>query len=153
MTDAGNQKTQSYTRPERAELYMETAKTFAKRSTCLRKAVGAVLVSGTHILGIGYNGAARGQDECLGVGCLLIDGHCVRTVHAEVNAVLAAAHNGVSTKDSIMYSTAKPCFRCVSFLINAGVKEVWYDENYDDGLNDRKQGMIQIRKYNVAGAK
>ena len=150
MNNVNDQET---LRPARAELYMETAKTFAKRSTCLRKAVGAVLVSGTHILGIGYNGAARGQDECLSVGCLLMAGHCVRTVHAEVNAVLAAAHNGVSTKDSIMYSTTKPCFRCVAFLINAGVKEVWYDENYDDGLNDLEQGMIQIRKYNVTGTK
>lgn len=148
MTNANDNKTQTL-RPSRAELYMETAKTFAKRSTCRRKAVGAVLVSGTHILGIGYNGAARNQDDCLGVGCLMVSNHCVRTVHAEVNAVLAAAHNGVSTKDSVMYSTARPCFRCVSFLINAGVKEVWYDEEYVDGLNDLEQGMVKIRKYDV----
>lgn len=151
MGDVGNKTDTEVTRPERSQLYMETARTFSKRSTCRRKAVGAVLVRDTHILGVGYNGAARNQDDCLGVGCLLMAGHCVRTVHAEVNAVLSAAYNGVSTKGATLYTTTKPCFRCRAFLINAGVIEVFYDEEYDDGLNNTEQGMIKIRKWNDAG--
>lgn len=139
MDDVSNQ---TKTRPSRGELYMETARTFSKRSTCQRKAVGAVLVRGTHILGVGYNGAARNQDDCLGAGCLLVDGHCVRTVHAEVNAILMAAHNGVNTQDSTMYTTTKPCHRCKSFMINAGVKYVYYGDEYDDGFNDANPNDI-----------
>lgn len=151
MSDVNSKTDKEITRPERSELYMETARTFAKRSTCRRKAVGAVLVRDTHILGVGYNGAPRNQDDCLGVGCLLMAGHCVRTVHAEVNAILAAAYNGVGTKGATLYTTTKPCFRCRAFLINAGVVEVWYDEEYDDGLNDTEQSMIKIRKLTNAG--
>ena len=150
MSDVNITKTKTI-RPTRDQLYMETARTFAQRSTCRRKAVGAVLVRDTHILGVGYNGAARNQDDCLGVGCLVVSDHCVRTVHAEVNAVLSAAYNGVSTKGAILYTTTKPCFRCRSFLINAGVVEVWYDEEYDDGLNDTEQAMIKIRKWKDEG--
>lgn len=133
-------------RPTRGKLYMETARLFAQRSTCNRKAVGAILVRGTHILGIGYNGAARGKNDCLSDGCLVVDEHCVRTVHAEVNAVLMAARNGVSTEGATMYSTAKPCHRCVNFLINAGINGVIYDEDYNDGLND-DIGMLEVHKY------
>ncbi len=131
-------------RPSRHEVYMEVAKTFAKRSTCKRKAVGAALVRDNHILGTGYNGAPREQAECISAGCLMVDNHCVRTVHAEVNAVLSAAYNGVSTKGATLYSTAKPCFRCELFLINAGVAHVIYDEDYDDGLNNK---LASIQRY------
>lgn len=134
-------------RIERDAIYVGVAKLFAQRSTCNRKSVGACIVRDNHIVGTGYNGAARLQDECTSIGCLLVDNHCVRTVHAEVNAVLSAAYNGVSTRDAILYSTAKPCFRCTAFLINAGIKEVIYVEDYDDGLNDREQGVMKITRY------
>lgn len=122
-------------RPTREEIYMEMATVVAKRSTCLRKKVGAVLVKNNHILGTGYNGAAKDQESCTDSGCDLVDNHCVRTVHAEVNAILSAAVNGVSTSGAILYSTCKPCFRCYSFLKNADIQEVVYIENYDDGRN------------------
>lgn len=134
-------------RPSREQIFMDVARQFARRSTCLRKSVGAVLVRDNHILGTGFNGAARLQDECMGVGCLLVDNHCVRTVHAEVNAVLSAAYNGVSTRDSVLYTTAQPCFRCTAFLINAGVKLVIYDEPYTDEFNDREQAVLKIRRF------
>lgn len=143
MTNSKNE------RPNRHEIYMEVAQTFAKRSTCNRKAVGACLVRDNHILGTGYNGAPRGRDECLGSGCLLVDNHCVRTVHAEVNAVLSAAYNGVSTRDAILYTTAKPCFRCEAFIINAGIKEVIYLENYDDGRNGHDY-KLTLRRFEDA---
>jgi dCMP deaminase len=135
---------QNTKRITRDEVYFGVAQQFAKRSTCLRKAVGACLVRDNHILGTGYNGAPRGQDECLSFGCLLDHGHCVRTVHAELNALISAAYNGVSTKDSILYTTVKPCFRCELFLINAGVKKIYYLEEYDDGRNNI---FKEIRKY------
>lgn len=131
----------SQKRVSRDEVYIGVAKQFAQRSTCLRKSVGAVLVRDNHILGTGYNGAPRSQDECLSSGCLLMDGHCVRTVHAEVNAVLSAAYNGVSTKGATLYTTAKPCFRCELFLINAGVDKVYYVEDYDDGMNNKLENI------------
>lgn len=122
-------------RPTRDQIYMEIAEVVAKRSTCLRKKVGAVLVKNNHILGTGYNGAAKEQDGCDEVGCDIVDNHCVRTIHAEVNAVISAAVNGVSTDGAILYSTCKPCFRCYGFLKNANIKEVFYVQDYDDGRN------------------
>lgn len=131
----------------RDEIYMEVAKQFSRRSTCLRKSVGACLVRDNHILGTGYNGAARTQAECIDNGCLLMDSHCVRTVHAEVNAVLSAAYNGVSTKGATLYTTSKPCFRCESFIINAGITMVVYGEEYDDDLNNVLYQKNMLRKY------
>lgn len=137
-----------YERISREDVYFGVAREYAKRSTCPRKAVGAVLVRDNHILGTGYNGAARLQAECMGSGCLMVSEHCVRTVHAEVNAVLSAAYNGVSTKGATLYTTAKPCFRCEFFLINAGIKQVVYDEEYDDGMNTALSNAHMIRRHN-----
>lgn len=124
-------------RPTRDEVYIRCANIFSARSTCPRKSVGAVLVRDKHILGSGYNGAPSKLVHCLDNGCDMVGGHCVRTVHAEVNAVLAAAANGVSTVGATLYSTAKPCFRCEKFLLNAGVEEIYYIEDYDDGKNNQ----------------
>lgn len=137
-------------RPTRDEIFMEVAKQFSRRSTCLRKSVGACLVRDNHILGTGYNGAPRLEAQCNSVQCLLVDNHCVRTVHAEVNAILSAAANGVSTTGSTLYTTAKPCFRCEAFLINAGVEKVVYLENYEDDFNGGGLyvgGSLDIQQY------
>lgn len=143
------------TRPSRDQTFMDVARIFARRSTCLRKSVGACLVRDNHILGSGYNGAPRMEDSCDRVQCLLESNHCVRTVHAEVNAVLSAAYSGVSTRDSTLYTTAKPCFRCEAFLINAGVRTVIYDEEYDDGLNNRIEAAanVHLRRFKDDGSK
>lgn len=123
-------------RPTRAEIYMEMATVVAKRSTCLRKKVGAVLVKNNHILGTGYNGAAKNQNSCADIGCDMENDHCVRTIHAEANSIISAAVNGVSTDGAVLYSTNKPCFRCYGFLKNANIKEVFYVQNYVDGRNE-----------------
>lgn len=120
----------------REDLYLEIATSIAKRSTCNRANVGAILVRDGQILGTGYNGAPSGLPHCLDTGCDMLDGHCVRTVHAEVNAVLSAAKNGVSTRGATVYSTHKPCFRCKQVLTNAGVTEVIWVKDYQDGRND-----------------
>lgn len=122
-------------RISRSDLYFEMALLVAKRSTCKRANVGAVLVRDNQILGTGYNGSPSGSPHCTEVGCDMENGHCVRTIHAEVNAVLSAARNGVSTVGSTIYSTHKPCFRCKQVLTNAGVTAAWL-KNYDDGRND-----------------
>lgn len=122
-------------RISRSDLYFEIALLVAKRSTCNRAQVGAVLVNENQILGTGYNGSPSGFPHCTEAGCDMENGHCVRTVHAEVNAVLSAARNGVSTVGATIYSTHKPCFRCKQVLTNAGVTAVWL-KNYDDGRND-----------------
>lgn len=122
-------------RPSRDDVYMDIAKVVSQRSSCLRKKVGAVLIKNNHILGTGYNGAAKGQDSCQEVGCDMVAEHCVRTIHSEVNAVISAAVNGVSTRGATLYTTAKPCFRCYGFLKNAEIDLIMYLEEYDDGRN------------------
>ena len=139
-------------RISREELYFSIAKEISKRSTCNRASVGAILVKDNHIFGTGYNGAPKGLKECYEWGCSMDNDHCVRTVHAELNALISAAYNGVSTKDAILYTTYQPCFRCELFLINAGIKEVVYLNKYDDGRNG-KIANLKRRKYNDSRAK
>lgn len=126
----------STSRITREELYYEIARSISKRSTCKRAHVGAVLVRDNHILGVGYNGAPRDEAHCSDVGCDIVDDHCVRTVHAEINAILNAARNGVSTEASELYCTHRPCFRCMMLLKNSGIKSFNYEKEYRDGRND-----------------
>lgn len=114
------------------EYFMSIAKVVATRSTCPRKQVGAVLVRDRRILATGYNGSIYGGDHCSDKGCIIDNGHCVRTVHAELNAILQAAKNGVDTSYSIMYVTASPCLACYKSLVNAGVKRIVILEQYGD---------------------
>ena len=111
---------------------MQIAFTVAQRSTCDRAHVGCVLVRDRRILTTGYNGAPAGLPHCDDVGHLLIDGHCVRTLHAEQNAIIQAALHGVSTDGATAYVTHQPCLTCAKMLINAGVRRVVYAGNYPD---------------------
>jgi len=86
------------------------------------------------ILATGYNGAPAGMDHCIDVGCLMVDGHCVRTLHAEQNAIIQAAQFGVSTQGGQIYITSNPCLNCAKAIINAGITKVWYWEGYPDEL-------------------
>lgn len=122
-------------RPSWDEYFMELAGVAASRSTCLRRAVGAVLVRDRRILATGYNGSPPGFPHCTEEGCLIRDGHCVRTVHAEMNAVVQAALHGVSIDGATVYCTSFPCLHCAKVLIGAGVKRVVYRDAYDDELS------------------
>ncbi len=113
---------------------MDIADRVARRSTCNRRAVGAVIVKQKRILATGYNGAPSGMEHCSEVGCLMIDGHCVRTLHAEQNAIIQAAQFGVSTEGAEIYTTSSPCLTCAKMIINAGIRKVWYQEGYPDEL-------------------
>jgi dCMP deaminase len=109
---------------------MKIAVTVAERSTCDRAHVGAVLVKDKRILTTGFNGSPAGLPHCDDAGHLLVDGHCVRTIHAETNAVIQAALHGVSTKDATCYVTHFPCINCTKTLINAGITRIVYLNDY-----------------------
>ena len=94
--------------------------------------VGCVLVRDRRMLCTGYNGAPAGLPHCDEVGHLMVDGHCVRTLHAEQNAIIQAALHGVSTQGATAYVTHQPCLTCAKMLINAGVRRVVYAGNYPD---------------------
>jgi dCMP deaminase len=111
---------------------MNIAFTVAERSTCDRAHVGAVIVQDRRMLTTGYNGAPAGLPHCDDVGHLIVDGHCVRTLHAEQNAIIQAALHGVGIADATIYVTHQPCLVCAKMIINAGIKRVVYAGNYPD---------------------
>lgn len=110
--------------------FMGIAHQASTRSTCQRKHVGAVIVRDKTILSTGYNGSVRGLPHCEDVGCVMEDGHCVATVHAEANAIIQAAKNGVSIEGSELYTTASPCWSCFKLIANVGIKKIFYGEFY-----------------------
>lgn len=112
--------------------FMNIARQVATRSTCDRKHVGAVIVRDRTILSTGYNGSIRGLDHCDDVGHLMDAGHCVRTVHAESNAIAQAARHGVRLDGSEIYITASPCWSCFRLVANAGIVKIFYGEFYRD---------------------
>jgi dCMP deaminase len=114
------------------EYFMAIAKQVATRATCDRKHVGAVIVRDRSILATGYNGSIRGQPHCDDVGHLMEDGHCVRTVHAEMNAIVQAAANGVRLEGAEIYVTASPCWPCFRSIANAKIVRVVFSEFYRD---------------------
>lgn len=120
------------TRPTWDDYFMEIAFTVAERSTCDRAHVGAVLVRDRRILTTGYNGAPAGLPHCDEVGHLMIDNHCVRTLHAEQNAIIQGALHGVSIEGATAYVTHQPCLTCAKMLINSGIKRIVYAGNYPD---------------------
>jgi dCMP deaminase len=111
---------------------MDIADVVSSRSTCDRKHVGAVIVRDRTILATGYNGSIRGMPHCDEVGHLMEENHCVATIHAEENAILAAAKNGVSIDRSCLYVTASPCWSCFKSVANAGLGRIVYGEFYRD---------------------
>ena len=125
--------------------FMNIAREVATRSTCDRKHVGAVIVREKTILSTGYNGSIKGLPHCDDVGCEIIDGHCVRTTHAEANAIVQAAKNGIQINQSQIYVTASPCYDCFKLIANAGIKIIYYDEFYRDKRIIEKSNEIGIQ--------
>jgi dCMP deaminase len=131
-------------RPSWSEYFMTITNMVGKRSTCLRRHVGAILVKDKRILATGYNGAPAGIRHCEETGCIRRDSgvpsgqrhELCRGLHAEQNAIIQAAFHGVSINGSTLYCTNKPCIICSKMLINAGIKEIIYGEGYDDSLAD-----------------
>jgi dCMP deaminase len=114
------------------EYFMNIAREVASRATCDRKHVGAVLVRDKTILSTGYNGSIRGLPHCSEVGHMMEDGHCVATVHAEANAIIQAAKNGVAIEGATIYTTASPCWPCFKLIANSGCRRIVFGEFYRD---------------------
>jgi dCMP deaminase len=112
------------------QYFMAQSHLLALRSTCTRLTVGATIVRDKRIIAGGYNGSIAGGDHCIDKGCYVIDNHCVRTIHAEMNALLQCAKFGVPTADSEIYVTHFPCLQCCKAIIQAGIKTVYYAEDY-----------------------
>ena len=118
--------------------FMNIAREVATRSTCDRKHVGAVIVRDKTILSTGYNGSIKGLPHCDEAGHEMVEGHCVRTTHAEANAIVQAAKNGVKIDSAEIYVTASPCYNCFKLIANSGIKIIYYHEFYrDDRILDR----------------
>ncbi len=144
-------------RPGWDEYFMEIAKTVARRSTCLRRQVGAVAVKDKRILSTGYNGAPAGLPHCAETGCLRKkmqvppgERHeLCRGLHAEQNSIIQAAVYGVSIKGALFYVTHQPCVVCAKMLINAGIDKVIILEDYPDRLSTEmfQQAGIVVEKF------
>lgn len=108
-------------------MLMDISRTVAKRGTCLRAQVGAVMAIEGRIISYGYNGSPPGEPHCTEVGCLIRDGHCIRTIHAEANAICWAARKGIALEGATLYVTgwrSGVCHRCQKLVQAAGIVEI-----------------------------
>jgi dCMP deaminase len=147
-------------RPDWGSYFMEIATIVAKRSTCLRRHVGAVIVKDRRILSSGYNGAPIKLAHCLEIGCIreaknIGSGErheLCRGLHAEQNAIVQAAYHGVGIKGSWLYSTHLPCSICMKMILNAGIERIFYLEGYPDDLSTRliEESGIEISQLTVS---
>lgn len=143
-------------RIEWEEYFIEITKLVAQRSSCLSRQVGAILVKQKRILATGYNGSPSGVKNCCDEGSCLRKGsksgenlnECM-AVHAELNAILQMARYGISCEDAVLYVTTFPCINCMKAIINSGIREVVYLEDYDAPLSKQLAELsgIKIRKY------
>ena len=133
------------------QYFMNIASEVATRSTCDRKHVGAVIVRDKTILSTGYNGSVRGLPHCDDAGHMMEDNHCVATIHAESNAIIQAARNGVRLEGADIYVTASPCWNCFKMLANAGIKNIYYGEFYRDDriFNAAKKLKICVNEIKI----
>ena len=122
----------SKNRPSWDEYFLKVAMLVSERSTCPRMHCGCVLVRDRQILSTGYNGSIPGDGHCEDVGCKIVDNHCIRTIHAEMNAILQCSSHGVNTKDAVAYITNMACTNCAKALIAAGIKEIVIFSDYHD---------------------
>lgn len=131
-------------RPSWQTYFMDITFLVAKRSTCLRRAVGALIVKDKRILSTGYNGAPTGIKHCIEIGCLreklnVPSGEkheLCRGIHAEQNAIIQAAYHGASIKDATLFCTNMPCSICAKMIINAGIKKIYYHSGYADSMSE-----------------
>lgn len=112
------------------QYFMAQSHLIAQRSTCTRLMVGALIVRDNRIIASGYNGSVADGTHCIDEGCYIVDNHCIRTVHAEANALLQCARYGIPTENTEIYVTHYPCVHCCKQLIQAGIKKVYYANDY-----------------------
>jgi dCMP deaminase len=147
-------------RPSWEEYFMEITRLVARRATCIRRQVGAVLVMNKRLLATGYNGAPSGLAHCLEVGCLREEKNIpsgerhelCRGLHAEQNAIIQAAFHGIRIQGATLYCTNLPCVICSKMLINAGIKEIIYESGYADDLTREMllEARISVRQISLS---
>ncbi len=142
--------TEIVNRPSWEEYFLKVAMLVSERATCPRMHCGCVLVRDKRILSTGYNGSIPGDDHCEDVGCRVVDNHCIRTIHAEMNALLQCSIHGVSTAGATAYVTNMPCTNCAKSLIAAGIKEIVIFSDYHDTLAEDffKIAQVELKRIN-----
>ena len=120
----------------------------SERATCPRMHCGCVFVKDKNVIATGYNGSIPGDDHCDEAGCLIVDNHCVRTVHAEMNALVQAAKRGHAVEGATAYVTNMPCTTCAKTLVTAGIKRVVVFSDYHDtmAMDFFAKGKVKIDK-------
>ena len=149
--------TEKSDRPSWETYFMDITLLVAKRSTCTRRAVGAVLVKDKRLLATGYNGAPSHLKHCLDIGCLREElkvpsgekHELCRGIHAEQNAIVQAAFHGVSIKGATLFCTNLPCAICAKMIINAGIDKIYFNEGYADAMSKEmlKEAGIELLKH------
>lgn len=135
-------------RISREQLFMGIADLLALRATCARGQVGAVLIRDNRVISTGYNGTPSGMGHCSpDIGCD-INYSCINSIHAEVNAIYFAARNGIKTEGCTLYCTTQPCKKCAEAIIQAGIIQVVYKNEYHD-----KSGLLLLNKLNIKVSK
>jgi dCMP deaminase len=147
-------------RPSWDAYFMQIAHLVSTRATCPRRSVGAVIVRDKHVLATGYNGAPSGLPHCpeqgptadWPTGCMRA-GHCIRSLHAEQNALLQAAKNGIACQDATIYVTCQPCNACAKMIINGGIRRVIYEGDYPDEFSKElfREGGLEVFRYRDTG--
>ncbi len=140
-------------RPSWKEYFMDIAVLVARRSTCRRRRVGAITVRDKRILATGYNGAPTGLPHCLDIGCLREEleipsgerHELCRGLHAEQNVIIQAAYHGVSIEGATLYCTNLPCSICSKMLINAGIRDIIYQEGYADSMTEEMLSAAGVK--------
>ncbi len=150
-------KKNEHIRPNWDEYFMAIVDLISKRSTCIRRRVGAAIVKEKNILATGYNGAPTGLPHCLDIGCLRDElnvpsgerHELCRGLHAEQNAIIQAAYHGTAINGAILYTTTLPCSICAKMIINAGIIRVIYNEGYEDKLSIQMLSDADIELKNL----
>jgi dCMP deaminase len=153
----------NFDRPEWDEYFLNIAKVVASRSNCIKRKVAAIIVKDKRVISTGYNGTPRGARNCDEGGCPRCNSmaesgtaleECLCS-HGEENAIIQAAYHGTSVKGATLYTTFAPCLLCTKMIINSGIVEVVYNEEY--ALNERALSLLRecgivLRRYHFEGA-
>lgn len=135
-------------RPNWDEYFLKLAMLASERATCPRMHCGCVLVKDKNVIATGYNGSIPGDEHCEDIGCLIVDNHCIRTVHAEMNALVQAAKRGNAVDGATAYVTNMPCTTCAKAIISAGIKRIVVFSDFHDTLATEffKKGKVKVER-------
>ena len=140
---------ETFERPDWDTYFMDIARVVSRRGNCLRRKVAALIVKDRRIISTGYNGTPRGIRNCFEGGCDRCAGNspsgadlgeCVCS-HAEENAITQAAYHGIAVRGGTLYVTISPCLTCAKMIINGGIREVIYEDEYE--FNDQTRALLK----------